>query len=119
MDKKELLIQMYESNDRKRRKLLMDIFYHTITMNASLKFICKLINNDLSSNDLVSEKDVVYCRFHFAKNSKPSPLPKIPTIQVPVINPKETKTNTEIVWSDPDDDNFKKQTNIKSKFSKE
>ena len=118
MDKKELLIQMYESNDRKRRRLLMDIFYHTITMNASLKFICKLINNELSRDDLVSEKDVVYCRFHFAKNSKPSPLPKIPTKQI-TVTPKEVNTNTEIVWSDPDDDNFKKQISIKSKFSKE
>lgn len=117
MDKTKLLIQMYESNDRKRRRLLMDIFYDTITMNASLKFICKLINDELARDDLVSEKDVVYCRFHFAKNSKPTLLPKVPTI--PIIKQKEDKTNTEIVWSDPDDDNFKKQTSIKSKFSKE
>ena len=115
---KHLIIQLFEDKDKSRRRCLYEVYKDIITMNASLKFICKLINDELARDDLVSEKDVVYCRFHFAKNSKPSPLPKIPTKQIPV-TPKEVNTNTEIVWTDPDDDNFKKQISIKSKFSKE
>lgn len=113
---KHLIIQLFEDKDKSRRRCLYEVYKDIITMNASLKFICKLINDELARDDLVSEKDVVYCRFHFAKNSKPTLLPNVPTI--PIIKQKEVKSNTEIVWSDPDDDNFKKQTSIKSKFSK-
>ena len=119
MDKKELIIQMYESNDRKRRRLLMDIFYHTITMNLSLKFICKLINKELARDDLVTEKDVVYCRFHFAKKSLQTLNTQKTILKSSEKKQKVDNGNTEILWSDPDEDNFKKQASIKSKFSKQ
>lgn len=120
MDKREMLIQLYELKDRKRRRLLMDLFRDKIVMDISIKFICQLINNELERPNMVTKKDVVYCRFHFAKKLNvatyvaPPPITK----NIPKVAPPSVIDDGKVSWSNPDETDFKKQLTKTTKFSK-
>lgn len=122
MDNKEMLIEMFETADRGRRRFLMNMFYDTITMKISDRFICQLINKELDRPGMVTSKDLVYCRFHFGKKTN--------TVQTQMASPsipkKSPKTETpssvddgKVSWSDPDETDFKKQLTKTTKFSRQ
>ena len=117
--KNEIIVELFESKDKRRRRCLYDLYGDIINMKASIFFICKLINKELARDDLVTEKDVVYCRFHFSKKSAQTLNSQKTTLTSSEKNQKVENGNTEILWSDPDGDNYKKQASIKSKFSKQ
>ncbi len=120
MDPHILLIELFESKDKHRRRYLYEIFADKINTNASRKFIAQWINRELARDDLISEADIKYCRHYFKTPSNRPTLPPIPANKhlMPRRHEQETERETEeLTWTDPDEDGFQKHS-IKSKFSR-
>jgi len=115
--KYDLLIELYRQQDRRRKRVLYDLFSDTIQINASLHFIAQMINKELGIEGLITQDDIKYCR-HYFKNIKiqvNAQLPDIPKRHI--IPDKLNETNSkEINWTNPDEVNLNQI--IKSKFSK-
>ena len=104
MEKKLLLKEMYLSKDRKRKKMLFELFSEQINYSASSQFVAQFVNKELDAPNLVSPKDIEYCRFYFkAENIPKKQLPKLPIMA----NPKQVVKidSNEINWSNPDEIN--------------
>lgn len=115
---KELVIQLYQKQDRKRRRALFDLFSDTIQLNASLRFIAGLINQELGQEEMVSEVDVKYCRYYFSGKATPR-LATIGSVHRDYKAPAGKKEpGKEVSWTDPDDQSFNLKNPVKSKFSK-
>lgn len=114
---KDLLIELYRQQDRKRKRVLYDLFSSTILLNTSLHFIAQMINKELGIEGLITESDVKYCR-HYFKNTKVQANARLPDIpKRHTIPDKLNETNSkEINWTNPDEVNLNQV--IKSKFSK-
>jgi hypothetical protein len=124
---KDLLIELYRQHDRKRKRMLYDLFASTISINTSLHFIAQLINKELGIEGLITEDDIKYCR-HYFKNKKVQINTQLPDIPKKSFNSdKLNETNhsdgrrndgrsKEINWTNPDELNL--NPIIKSKFSK-
>lgn len=124
---KDLLIELYRQQDRKRKRVLYDLFSSTILLNTSLHFIAQMINKELGLEGLITESDVKYCR-HYFKNTKIQVNARLPDIpKRHTIPDKLNETNLgdgrrndghskEINWTNPDEVNLNQV--IKSKFSK-
>ncbi len=111
---REFLLLLYERNDRKRRKMLYQLFGKQINMDCSIALIAELINIKLEKQDLISANDIRYCRFHFRKNSKSQNIEMVSentsTIEPPLVK-------KEIRWTNPDEVKSNQYT-VKSKYSK-
>jgi hypothetical protein len=115
--KNELIIQLFESKDKSRRRCLYEVFQDKINTNTSRKFIAQWINQELARDDLITEEDIKYCR-HYCKGGKNrKPLPDIPAIVAKKVVLNQAVSSDGLVWSNPDDDNYQ-NSSIKSKFSK-
>ena len=119
--KNELVIQLFESKDKSRRRCLYEAFQDKIKTNTSRKFIAQWINKELARDDLITEEDIKYCRHYFKDEKDRKPLPNIPlaTVSKKTVQsqPVPTFESDGLVWSNPDDDNYQ-NSSIKSKFSK-
>lgn len=115
--KYDLLIELYRQQDRRRKRVLYDLFSDTIQINASLHFIAQMINKELGIESLITQDDIKYCR-HYFKNIKVQVNTRLPDIPKRHIIPDKTnETNLkEINWTNPDEVNLNQV--IKSKFSK-
>jgi hypothetical protein len=114
---KEILLQLIQQKDKKRKKMLCKFYQNYILMDASLVFIAQMINKDLGIEDIITLHDVKYCRWLLSKeNIQSTQLPDIP-IQTFNAEPKMASNPFEIKWTDPDDEAYIKTKNIKSKFS--
>lgn len=115
--KYDLLIELYRQQDRRRKRVLYDLFSDTIQINASLHFIAQMINKELDVEDLITQDDIKYCR-HYFKNTKIQVKARLPDIpKQHTIPDKTNETNLEeINWTNPDEVNLNQL--IKSKFSK-
>ena len=119
---KDLLIELYRQQDRRRKRVLYDLFSDTIQINASLHFIAQMINKELGVEGLITQDDIKYCR-HYFKNTKiqiKARLPDIPKRHTIPDKKNETSRSDghskEINWTNPDEVNLNQV--IKSKFSK-
>lgn len=124
---KDLLIELYRQQDRRRKRVLYDLFSDTIQINASLHFIAQMINKELGVEGLITQDDIKYCR-HYFKNTKVqvnARLPDIPKRHIVSDKVNETSRSDgrrndgrskEINWTNPDEVNLNQV--IKSKFSK-
>lgn len=115
---KDLVIQLYQKQDRKRRRVLFDLFSDTIQLNASLRFIAGLINQELEQEEMVSEADVKYCRYYFSGKATPRPATISSVHRDSKVPVSKKEPGKEISWTDPDDQNFNLNNPVKSKFSK-
>lgn len=116
---KDLLIELYRQQDKKRRRVLYESFSNQIQMKASLAFIAKFINNELGVEELINEADIKYCRHYFVGKVKNS-MPIVPKIPSKLVGEPVNKPHGDISWTNPDDDNFiSNQSIVKSKFSKQ
>ena len=116
--KYDLLIELYRQQDRRRKRVLYDLFSDTIQINASLHFIAQMINKELGVEGLVTQEDIKYCRYYF-KNTKVQVNARLPDIPKRHIIPDKTNeiTSKEINWTNPDEVNLNQI--LKSKFSKQ
>lgn len=113
MDKKLLLKEMLQNKDPKRKKMLFEVFENEIHFSASSQFVAQFINKELGIENLVSSKDVEYCRYNFKqKNKAKNEVPKIPNTRAPVKSNPIHDSN-EIIWTNPDEIN---SNPYKSKF---
>ena len=115
---KEILIQLYQQNDRMRKRVLYELFKSEIEMKASLPFITKLINEKLGIENLISIADITYCRFFFKTvkvNKSDNPENK-PIPQSLILKNKVDSKDFEIRFTDPDHEPSSSKS-IKSKFS--
>ncbi|MER0439741.1 hypothetical protein [Emticicia sp. W12TSBA100-4] len=119
---KDLLIELYRQQDRRRKRVLYDLFSDTIQINASLHFIAQMINKELGVEGLITQDDIKYCR-HYFKDTKIQVKARLP--EIPKRHPIPDKKNEtsrsdghskEINWTNPDEVNLNQV--IKSKFSK-
>lgn len=113
---KKMVIELYEKKDRKRKRMLFELFSETILLSVSLSFISQLINRELGVENLISEDDVRYCRHYFKdKTSTAKGKAKLPDVPKPeTLSSPVTK---EVSWTNPDDVTLSKT--VKSKFSKQ
>ena len=119
---KDLLIELYRQQDRRRKRVLYDLFSDTIQINASLHFIAQMINKELGVEGLITQDDIKYCR-HYFKNTKIQIKARLPDIPKRHTIPDKTNETShsdghskEINWTNPDEVNLNQV--IKSKFSK-
>lgn len=114
---KTLLVELYQQQDRRRKRMLYELFSEAIHLNVSLPFIAQLINKELGVDGLITSNDIKYCRHYFKEentNSK-SKLSNIPKKTTQVEHFKE-QFSKEINWTNPDEVNLNQS--VKSKFSK-
>lgn len=122
MDTHPLLIELFESKDKHRRRYLYESFADKINTSASRKFIAQWINKELARDDLITQEDIKYCRHYFKDVKDKKTVPNIPsaTVSKEIIMPSQPVTDFDsdgLVWSNPDDDKYQ-NSSIKSKFSK-
>lgn len=112
----KMLIELYEKKDRKRKRILFELFSETIRLSVSLSFISQLINRELGVENLISEDDIRYCRHYFKdKNITPKGNAKLPDVPKP--ETFSSQLTKEVSWTNPDDVTLSKT--VKSKFSKQ
>lgn len=119
---KDLLIELYRQQDRKRKRVLYDLFSSTILLNASLHFIAQMINKELGIESLITQDDIKYCRHYFKDkkvqvNARLPDIPKKSFVAEKLLeNNRSDGRSKEINWTNPDEVNLNQI--IKSKFSK-
>lgn len=98
-----MLKEMLQNKDPKRKKMLFEVFENEIHFSASSQFIAQYLNKELGIENLISAKDVEYCRYNFKrKNSLKTEIPKITDIRAPT---KQVHESKEISWTNPDEMN--------------
>jgi hypothetical protein len=113
---KEILVQLIQNKDKKRKKMLCKFYQNYILMEASLGFIAQMISKDLEVDGIVSALDVKYCRWLLSKeNIKSTQLPDIP-IKTNFIEKPVVKNSNEIIWTDPDSEDYTKNSSLTTKF---
>ena len=112
------MIQLYEQKNRKRRRILFDLFSQTIQLNTTRSFIAEMINKELGIPSMVSEADIKYCRHYFSGKTKPKPMALSQPINPPKMEVIPQVNLDDLDWSDPDDKKFQSNKFIKSKFLK-
>ena len=95
MISKQTLIDLFDRKDKKRRRILYELYAGQIQSSLSAVYIAEMISADLQRPDLIGAADVKFCRFHF-KNK----LVKTVTVQRPI--PKQTETRREAAPGPPE-----------------
>jgi hypothetical protein len=114
-----LIRELFGKKDRKRRRILFDLYGDYFVSGLSSVFIADMINKDLGAADLVSIADIKYCRFYFQRKLKKSPVKIRSPVRIQTEEKKELQQiSTSIKWSDPDEMDLDHGHNINSKFTK-
>jgi hypothetical protein len=118
---KNTLIDLFERRDKKRRRLLYELYYDLITSKLTANYIAEMICKDTRVEAMVNAADIKFCRFHF-KSKVVSPVAAKPVKQVATISeePRSEKPNGGFASysSDPDAMSTHENLIVKSKFSK-
>ena len=118
---KTTLIDLFERRDKKRKRILYELYFDLITSRLTARYIAEMICKDLGHADMVSAADIKFCRFHFKGKvvtaaTRPSPRSK-PVSGSPVqFEPQSSGTSAH--WSDPDTMSTQENIIVESKFSK-
>lgn len=125
---KNILIDLFERKDKKRRKILYELYLELVTTSLSAHYVAEIICSDLGKSELIAADDVRYCRFYFRKKPKTlssapkrehrllsSPAPK----QEQLVTQEKVKDLSKAVWSDVEtmdmQDNFFRGTKLGKK----
>ncbi len=125
---KNILIDLFERKDKKRRKILYELYAELVMTPLSAYYIAEMICSDLGRPELVNADDVRFCRFYFRKkpetrSSAPmreerlhsSPGPK----REQQVTHERVKDLSKAVWSDGEtmdmQDNFFRGTKLGKK----
>lgn len=125
---KNILIDLFERKDKKRRKILYELYAELVLTSLSAYYVAEMICSDLGKPELIDADDVRYCRFYFCK--KPKTLSSAPEREVRLLSspaPKreqlvtqeKVKDLSKVIWSDEEtmdmQDNFFRGTKIGKK----
>ena len=122
MDKKTL-IDLFERRDKKRKRILYELYFDLITSKLTARYIAEAICKDVGRADMVSAADIKFCRFQF-KGKVPSAairpgLRSKPASASPVqFEPQSQSSGPIAHWSDPDTMSTQENIIFESKFSK-
>jgi hypothetical protein len=125
---KNILIDLFERKDKKRRKILYELYAELVMTSLSAHYVAEMICSDLGKPELVDADDVRYCRFYFRKKPKTlsnatereqrllsSPAPK----REQQVTQEKVKDLSKAVWSDGEtmdmQDNFFRGTKLGKK----
>ncbi|WP_143828813.1 hypothetical protein [Dyadobacter fermentans] len=106
---KNILIDLFERKDKKRRKILYELYAELVMTSLSAYYVAEMICSDLGKPDLVDADDVRYCRFYFCK--KPKTLSSAPEREQRLLSSPASKREQQVtqekakdlskaVWSD-------------------
>ncbi|WP_439585693.1 hypothetical protein [Dyadobacter bucti] len=125
---KELLIDLFERKDKKRRKILYELYAELVLTSLSAHYVAEMINSDLGKPELIDADDVRYCRYYFRKRSKPFDkvaLRTEPLLPSPAPEPRpqhnhkmSVKNLLKAPWSDGDAKDMQDKISIQTKFIK-
>ena len=115
----QLLIELFEQKDRKRREALFELFREDLFASLTRARIADMINAKLGRPGLIKAEDVRYCRFYF-KDKKTRRIHRTveKTIRKPD-QPQDTENIQPIAFkvTDPDEIKLEDQFKFKSKHS--
>ena len=120
---KTTLIDLFERRDKKRKRILYELYFDLITSRLTSRYIAEMICKDLGHADMVSAADIKFCRFHFkgkVASAATRPIPRSkPDSGLPVqFKPQSQSSGTSAHWSDPDTMSTQENIIVESKFSK-
>ncbi|MCE7066677.1 hypothetical protein [Dyadobacter sp. CY326] len=123
---KEILIDLFERKDKKRRKILYELYAELVLTSLSAHYVAEMISSDLGKPELIDADDVRYCRYYFRKMPKlfkklpgktepplPSPAPE-PRPRHP--HDMSVKNPLKAPWSDGDAKDMQDKISVKTKF---
>ncbi|MDR6804549.1 hypothetical protein J2Y45_001818 [Dyadobacter sp. BE34] len=115
----QLLIELFEQKDRKRREALFGLFREDLFARLTRARIADMINAKLGRPGLITAEDVRYCRFYF-KDKKTRRIPR--TVDKTIRKPDQPPDTENILHSafkvtDPDGIKLEDQFKFKSKHS--
>jgi len=125
---KNILIDLFERKDKKRRKILYEFYAELVITSLSAYYVAEMICSDLQKPELIHADDVRYCRFYFRK--KPKVLSSVPVGQQRLLSSPAPKREQQVthervkdlsktVWSDGEmmdmQDNFLRGTKLGKK----
>lgn len=118
MISKQTLIDLFDRKDKKRRRILYELYAGQIQSSLSAVYIAEMISADLQRPDLIAAVDVKFCRFHF--KNKPvkmvkaqRPIPKQTEMRKEA-DPERSENQPGVVWSGVE--NIDNQESIIVKF---
>ncbi len=116
----QLLIELFEQKDRKRREALVGLFREDLFASLTRARIADMINIKLGRPGLITAEDVRYCRFYF-KDKKTRRIPRTveKTIRKPD-QPQDAESSQPGAFkvTDPDEIKLQDQFKFESKFAK-
>jgi hypothetical protein len=123
---KEILIDLFVRKDKKRRKILYELYFELVLTSLSANYVAEMISSDLGKPELIDADDVRYCRYYFRKRSKPFdriPLRTEPLLPLPApeARPQHAHNMSEknllkAPWSDGDAKDMQDKISIQTKF---
>ncbi|MCF2502743.1 hypothetical protein L0663_05095 [Dyadobacter sp. CY107] len=123
---KEILIDLFERKDKKRRKILYEVYAELVLTSLSAHYVAEMICSDLGKAELIDADDVRYCRYYFRKRSKPFdriPLRTEPLHPAPATESRpqhahnmSVKNLLKAPWSDGDAKDMQDKISVKTKF---
>jgi hypothetical protein len=123
---KETLIDLFERKDKKRRKILYELYAELVLTSLSAYYVAEMICSDLGKPELIDADDVRYCRYYFRKKAKPFgrvPLRKEPPLPSPAPESRpqhahnmSVKNLLKAPWSDGDAKDMQDKISIETKF---
>lgn len=123
---KEILIDLFERKDKKRRKILYELYAELVLTSLSAHYVAEMISSDLGKPELIDADDVRYCRFYFRKRPKPFsrlPVKTEPLLASPAPEPRpqharnlSVKNSVKPPWSDGDANDMQDKISIQTKF---
>ncbi|WP_149242994.1 hypothetical protein [Dyadobacter sp. 32] len=124
----ELLIDLFERKDKKRRKILYEQYADLLLTSLSAFYVAEMISVELGMPGLVTADDVRYCRFYFrSKQTQRASIPIKSERLLPSSAPEprthrthqcNVKDPSALRWSDPDTMNMQDNIIRKTKFGK-
>lgn len=117
---KQLLIELFEQKDRKRREALFGLFREDLFASLTRARIADMINVKLGRLGLITAEDVRYCRFYF-KDKKTERIRR--TVEKTTRKPDqpqdaESSQPNAFKVTDPDEIKLQDQFKFESKFAK-
>ena len=122
----EILIDLFERKDKKRRKILYELYAELVLTSLSAYYVAEIVSSDLGKPELIDADDVRYCRYYFRKRTKPfdrGHLRTEPLLPSPAPEPRpqhahnmSVKNLLKAPWSDGDAKDMQDKISVKTKF---
>lgn len=118
---KDILIDLFDRKDKKRRRVLYEHYHNLITNIYSAVYAAEAISKDLERPGLVTARDIKFCRYQFKgkKVGRSSVVAASNNINnIKEISPATNIGRQALHWSDPTELEGEDSIIVKSKHAK-